>query len=406
METPPLTDFPTYSFTSGPAPQPGAFPEHRQALNIPSVPSLGGSQMPDFPSFSSSHDDTSVVSSENASVVRDRTDATLTLPTTENAEHKDLEIQMGDKTVKLRWHEKLGYVMVGEKTGSGEMHMYTEAEFREANKGQLEQSGGGRIPPATSQKPEYFVPPEGSQSLIYRYDPESGKDVIVGYRVNGERHYFQSRATMEAVNAKATEGGLATPTRPPTAPDDSIPSASQFNEGYVNQFAFATNNDGKTYIWRWDESAGRYCAVGESQPEEGHFYWYNTSEYQTKNSGPNALVMSGSPMRAPVADPAHPEAVETGNTEIRFVQDDKAGEYGNGAEKWGKPIYIIDRDTGHKVYIGVQVTKDGKTSEYYFDNVHMNLYNDTETINGKTYFKAKDLSTVDDKYTRENEGQH
>lgn len=406
METPPVTDFPTYTYSANSPPTPPNYSGGDDKLHIPKVPSIGGGEMPSFPSFSSNDDDTSVVSSENAAVTRDRTDATLTLPTTENAEHKDLEIQMGDKTVKLRWHEDLGYVMVGEKTGSGDMHMYTESEFREANKGQLEQNGGGRIPPATSQKPEYFVPPEGEKSLIYRYDEESGKDVIVGYRVNGERHYFQSRATMEAVNKKAEEGGLETPTRPPSAPDDSIPSASQFNDGYINQYSVATNGDGKTYMWRWDEEAGRYCAVAESQPESGHYYWYNKDEYQAKNSGPNALVMSDAPIKAPVPDPAQPETIETDHTEIRFVQDDEAGKYGDGIEKWGKPVYIIDRDTGHKVYIGVQVYKDGKTSTYYFDDHHMSLYNNTETVNGKTYYEAKDLSTVDSKYTRQNDGQY
>lgn len=350
--------------------------------------------------------DATADSPPNAPVKGVRSKSDLTFPPVEDADHPDLEIKVNDqKTLKLRWHKDLGYVVIGEKNGSGEMKLYTQEEFAEANKGQLETNGGGRIPGETSKKPEFFVPPQGDQSLIYRWDPETQKDVIVGYRVNGERHYFQSRATMELVNAEAEEAGLKTPDRPLPPPGKAIPKADDHNGGYIPQFAGATNGeDGKTYLWRWDRTSGRYVAVAEGS-SGSDWHWYTKEEYMEKNSGPNALKFGGVEQKAPVAD-GRGEMYETGNQEFKIVLDDQAGHDGDGDECWGTPIYVYDKNTGHKVYVGVKVyVGDGKEKNYYFDSSEMKLYNNhVQGEGGNWYWQAKPFNEIDSKNQRIQDG--
>jgi hypothetical protein len=381
MPTPPSTS-PDNSNSSG------------TSLDLPTPPTIGGSEMPDPPGLDATPPDTSVTSPEDADVVRNRDDSMLKPPPAEDPTHKDQEVQANEKTLLLRWDKNLGYVVVGEKTGSGEMKMYSESEFKQVNAEQKEEAGGGRIPSATSQKPEFYVPPDGDKALIYRYDDKTGKDVIVGVRANGERSYFQSQATMDAVNKAAGAAGLGAPARPVTVPGKTIPSDSKFNSGYVNRNAGATNNDGKTYIWRYDKTAGRYCAVGESTSESGFFKWYNEDEYRNKNSGPNAPVMQGADVKAPVTDRGQGETVDTDHT-VRFIQDDPADvDSGNGTERRGNPVFTTDPNTGQKVYIGVQLDDGGTKKIYYFDERHLKDFNESIDINGKSYFKARDLDKL------------
>ncbi len=328
----------------------------------------------------------------DAPVKGTRTDADLKIPPTEDSTHKDITVDLGNgNSMLLRWSADLGYVAIGEKKGGGDMHMYTEQEFKTANAGQSNAYGGGPIPPADSKHPEIYVPPEGNYSLIYRYDPTSGKEQIVGVRSNGQRSYFQSTATMQTVNKFADSVGSKPPDLPLAMPG-ALPPGGKANDGHLQQYNTAKNNDGKTYIWRWDSTAGRYCAVAESTDKKGEFKWYSEDEYKGKNSGTNALVMNGGDAPAPVRDPGQPEEVTSGGQQIHYFSDDPAGtEKGDGVEVWGQPIYITDQNTGHKVCIGVQVTDhDGNKTDYYFDKDFMDRYNNTETINGKTYYIAKD----------------
>jgi hypothetical protein len=394
MERPELifSDRPTYESSFRPSTGTGRErPVRAEYVGPGGLPQKG--ERPKPPSIGGGDDD--AASPPDAPVKLHRTADDLVIPPAANADHPDLEIKLNDqKTLKLRWDDDLGYVVIGEKNGSGEMHLYTQAEFADANKGQLTDSGGGHIPEATNQKPEFYVPPEGTQSLIYRYDPATQKDVIVGYRVNGERHYFQSKATMDLVNAQATQAGLAAPTRP-LAPPGPIPKSDDHNSGHIPQFAAATNGEnGKTYLWRWDKTAGRYCAVAEGS-SGSDWHWYSSAEYKEKNSGANALVMSGGGYDAPIAD-NRGEMYDTENNEFRIILDDRAGESGNGDECWGTPIYVYDKNTGHKVYVGVKVyVGDGKEKNYYFDAGEMQQYNTyVPGENGHGYWQAKPLDQI------------
>ncbi|WP_143073948.1 hypothetical protein [Roseateles sp. YR242] len=332
-----------------------------------------------------------------------RTEANLVKPAAEDPQHKDLEMPLGEKTVKLRWNADLGYVVIGEKNAEGQMVDYDSATFREVNAGQLERSGGGRIPSQTSQNPEFFQPPTGDASLIYRRDPDSGKEVIVGYRTDGERYYFQSQATMDAVNAKADEGKLAPPTRPPAPSGDEIPPKSEFIDGHMNMQSPATNGDNKTYIWRWDADAGRYCAVADSTDGGKSFNWFNQDQYQSRNRGPEAVVMQATPIRAPSFDPSQGLTPDDGPTAVRFDEDLDSDQHGGSYPRWGSPMYVTDRDTGHQVMVGVRVKgeKGAEDQVYYFDDQQMARYNDSAaTSGGRTYYKAKDLDGIPDEFKK------
>jgi hypothetical protein len=345
----------------------------------------------------SAGNDSDAKSPSDAKVVGTRTEADLTRPETEDPEHKDLQMVLGDRTVQMRWDQDMGYVVTGEKDASGQMQPYDDARYREVNAGQLEKNGGGRIPAPTSEHPEYYQPPTGDSSLIYRYDPDTKKDVIVGYRTEGDRHYFQSQATMDAVNAQAEAGHAQPPQRPPTPSGEDIPPKSEFVDGHVSMHGPATNGDGKTYVWRWDGSAGRYCAVAESNDSGASYSWYSKDQYKSHNSGENAPVMQATPIAAPSADPSHGETTEEGSTQVRFDEDPDGGSDGKSREVWGTPVYVVDSNTGHQVMVGVkeQVKEGEEGTTHYFNDQQMASYNDVQqTSGGSTYYVAKPTSSV------------
>src|SRR5205814_1758155 len=150
----------------------------------------------------------------------------------------------------------------GSAKKGGSMQLWNQDEYQKQNAGQLDDNGGGQIPPSTEKHPEYFGPEKDGQSLIYRWDEKSGKNVVVGWRKNDQCHYFQSTATMNEVNKQAADGGLTPPRPPLSSPSDSPPPGNGFDGGYleVTNRAAGTNQE---YVWRWDTKAGRYCAVGE-----------------------------------------------------------------------------------------------------------------------------------------------
>ena len=88
-----------------------------------------------------------------------------------------------------------------------ELEWGSALEFREYNKGQLDPYGGGQIPPATTDHPEYFGPEVNGQSLIYHYDPKSGKNVwhfqtgsslyagAITYMVDGRQYVLMPAGT-------------------------------------------------------------------------------------------------------------------------------------------------------------------------------------------------------------------